>query len=115
VFRIRQQEKIQNELNSKESKESQSTSRNNNTSDSINSVQTSLGNASTSSAVNLRPPVSPLNIQRCHSFEVNNSFLDNLVSMGFPQNRAKKALILTGNISTEMAINWYNQKGEKRN
>jgi PTH2 family peptidyl-tRNA hydrolase len=43
---------------------------------------------------------------RSYTLDVNPIFLDNLMEMGFPENRAKKALILTGNVSIEMAMNW---------
>jgi ubiquitin carboxyl-terminal hydrolase 5/13 len=38
--------------------------------------------------------------------QVNQEALNNLLQMGFPENRAKKALIKTGNSDAETAMNW---------
>lgn len=44
--------------------------------------------------------------EETNSFQPNTEALNNLQQMGFPENRALKALYLTGNNDTEVAMNW---------
>ena len=57
----------------------------------------------------------PLNYNKEPSksdYDVNDIFLSHLVEMGFPENRAVKALVITDNTSAESAMNWLLEHGD---
>lgn len=94
---------VQSEQSSNEVKEQKASNLQSESSKDDHSLKT---NISDSDQTKNSPLLTPSNAPRSYTIDVNPIFLDTLIEMGFPENRAKKALILTGNMSTEMAMNW---------
>jgi ubiquitin carboxyl-terminal hydrolase 5/13 len=69
-------------------------------------------NEATSERPNTKTPLNNNKESKKQDYDVNPIFLSSLTEMGFPENRAIKALVLTQNISAESAMNWLFEHGD---